>query len=372
MSTIQAALYLIAVALCMFSTALTTRHAAPHQPLRFFTWYLLIQSAAFVFELLIAHPATPMKSLWLALLMASSLCVAPVLWLAFREIVAGSRPALADLPRGHWLAIGAGFLLTLPLMFSAHPGTTFAHPLHPASATYSRFIHTTMLLCIGIFIVQVPWYLVRCRRILLERLAGRGSQWAQLPLAIVFTTWVLAVLRTVDCAFIKWPPLFSLIVAVVSVGVTVGALYLLMRQFSPPQEPQKKPADERYAKSPLGASIRQRIRRKLEASLAQQAIYKRSDLTLPALSEALNESPHYVSQVISQELDTSFYELVNRYRIEHAKRRLREAPGESVLSIAMDVGFNSKSAFHAAFRRCTGTTPSLFRSSPISPDATHH
>jgi AraC-like DNA-binding protein len=360
MSTIQAALYLVAVALCIFSTALTTRRAARDKPLTFFTWYLLIQSAAFVFELLIAHPATPLKSMWLALLMASSLCVAPCLWLAFREIVADSRPVLREVPRGHWLAIGAGFLLTLPLLSSAHLGTTFWNPLHPASATHSRFIHTTMLMCIGIFIVQVPWYLLRCRRILLARLAGKGSQWAQLPLAIVFTTWALAILRTVDCAFIKWPPLFSLIVAVVSVGVTVGALYLLLRQFDSPAGV----AEDRYAKSPLGAAVRQRIRRKLEAVLSAHSIYKRSDLSLQALSDALNESPHYVSQVISQELRTSFYELVNRYRIEHAKRLLRESPEETVLSIAMDAGFNSKSAFHTAFRRCTGTTPTEFRSRP--------
>lgn len=369
MTTIQIALYLVAVALCLFSTALTTRRAASGKPLTFFTWYLVVQSAAFVFELLIAHPATPLKSLWLACLMGSSLCLAPVLWLAFREIVAGSRPALRDLPRAHWIAIGAGLLFTLPLMFSAHPGTTFANPLHPASAAYSRFIHTTMLLCIGIFVVQVPWYLVRCRRILLERLAGRGSQWAQLPLAIVFTTWALAILRTIDCAFIKWPPLFSLIVAVVSVSVTVGALYLLLRQFSAPRESAQDSVPDRYVKSPLGAPIRQRIRRKLETMLADQGVYRRSDLSLQVLAGMLNESPHYVSQVISQELETSFYELINRYRIEDAKRRLREAPGETVLSIAMDVGFNSKSAFHAAFRRCTGTTPTSFRSSPIRPDA---
>jgi AraC-like DNA-binding protein len=228
-----------------------------------------------------------------------------------------------------------------------------------------------MLLCIGIFVVQVPWYLGQCRRILLERLAGKGSQWAQLPLIIVFTTWALAILRTADCAFFKCPPLFSLLIALVSVGVTVGALYLLLRQFSPQPE-RAGPAPETYAKSPLGTPIRQRIRRKLETLLVEQAVYKRSDLSLQALAEVLNESPHYVSQVISQELDTSFYELINLHRIEHAKRRLREAPEETVLSIAMEVGFNSKSAFHAAFRRCTGTTPTRFRSSPISPDANSH
>jgi AraC-like DNA-binding protein len=357
-SSIQITLYLIAVALCIFSTGLTTRRTGRGAPLRFFTWYLVIQSAAFAFELLIAHPATPLKSVWLGLLMSSSLLVAPCLWLAFQESIGGTRPNLFALPRGHWLAIGGGFLLTWPLMFSAHLGATFADPAHPASWLHARFIHTTMLMCIGIFVVQVPWYLLRCRRILLERLQGRRNHWAQLPLAIVFTTWALAILRTVDCAFFKWPPLFSAIVAVTSVGVTVGALYVLLREFAAPES-----GADRYAKSPLAEAVRARIRRKLEARLGEDAIYKRSDLSLRLLSEALKENPHYVSQVISQELNTSFYELVNRYRIEHAKRLLRESPQESVLSIAMNVGFNSKSAFHTAFRRCTGATPTEFRES---------
>jgi AraC-like DNA-binding protein len=361
MSAIQTSLYLVAVTLCIFSTGLTTRSAGRGAPLRFFTGYLVIQSAAFVFELLIAHPNTPLKSLWLALLMSSSLLVAPCLWLAFRESILGIRPVLSEQSPGHWLAIGIGIALTVPLALSANLGTNFTNPSQPAWLP-SRFIHTTMLLCIGIFAVQVPVYLLRCRRILLQHLHGRGRHWSQLPLAIVFTTWALAILRTADTAFIKWPPLFSVVVAVVSVGVTVGALYLLLREFSIPV----RVAQERYAKSQLGDAIRKRIVRKLEAALGEGALFKRSDLSLRALSEALNENPHYVSQIISQELNTSFYELVNRYRIEHAKRLLLEAPEETVLTIAMNVGFNSKSAFHAAFRRCTGVTPSHFReSTPI-------
>jgi len=357
MSGIETSLYLVAVALSTFCTALTTRRGPA---LTYFTGFLIIQSVTFLCELLIAHPATPFKAIWLALLMSGSLLLAPCLWMAFQESIAGVRPRLRQLPRAHWVAVAAGFLLTLPLMFSAHIGTTFANPLQATSFWQARFIHTTMLLCIGIFIVQVPWYLIRCRRILLARLAGHGNHWAELPLAIVFTTWALAILRTLDCAFIKWPPLFSLVVAVVSVSVTVGALYLLLRKFS-----TDRTETASYVKSPLGDVLRARIRRKLEATLVQQAIYKRGDLSLRALSETLKESPHYVSQVISQDLNTSFYELVNGYRIDEAKRLLREAPRETVLSVAMNVGFNSKSAFHAAFRRRTGTTPTAFRQAPM-------
>jgi AraC-like DNA-binding protein len=317
--------------------------------------------------------------------MSGSLLLAPCLWLAFQESIGGVRPRLRDLPRAHLIAIAAGFLFTIPLIASAHLGTTYANPLHETPWLMKRFIHTTMLLCIGIFVVQVPWYLIRCRHILLAKLEGKGSHWAELPLAIVLTTWLLAILRTLDCAFIKWPPMFSLVVAVISVSITVGALYLLLRKFTPEEAaagplvatlpeaesiavPVTAPAEPVadgpvYAKSPLGNAHRSRIRRKLEASLGRDSIYKRSDLTLRALSESLNESPHYVSQVINQDLDTSFYELLNGYRIGEAKRLLRDSPDETVLAIAMQVGFNSKSAFHAAFRRCTGITPTEFRQS---------
>lgn len=362
MSGIQTSLYLVAVALCVFCTGLTARSRG--RPLTYFTVFLIIQSATFLCELLMAHPASPLKSLWLALLMSGSLLLAPCLWLAFQESVAGIRPRLRELPCSHVLMVGAGFLLTLPLMLSAHLGTTFANPVHPTSWLQSRFIHTTMLLCIGIFVVQVPWYLVRCRRILLARLAGQRGRWEELPLAIVLTTWMLAIVRTLDCAFIKWPPMFSLVVAVISVSVTVGALYLLLRKFAAEDKTQLEKDQAAYAKSRLGEAQRARIRRKLEASLSQ--LYKKSDLTLGALSETLNESPHYVSQVISQDLKSSFYELLNAYRIDEAKRLLREAPAETVLAIAMNVGFNSKSAFHAAFKRCTGTTPTEFRQSALN------
>jgi AraC-like DNA-binding protein len=348
-------LYLIAIALCAFSTGLTTRRVAGRS-LRYFTAFLVVQSLSFLCELWIAHPATSYKAVGLGLLMSGALLLAPCLWLAVQEGVTGQAPRARDLPRAHWIAIAAGALLTLPLMSSAHAGSTFANPLQPSSWLYSRAIHTTMLLCIGIFVAQVPWYLKRCRALLLEHLDGRPRHWAAWPLAIVFTTWILAIVRTLDCAFIKWPPTFSLVVAVISVGVTVAALYLLLREFNP-----AKPTAESYAKSRLDPAVRRRVRRKLEAALTEQGVYKKSDLSLGTLAELLHERPHYVSQVISQEFSSSFYDLVNRYRIEHAKRLLRESPDCNVLSVALDSGFNSKSAFHVAFRRSTGTTPSNFR-----------
>src|SRR5262249_40066571 len=160
--------------------------------LRYFTAFLVVQSAAFLCELWIAHPATPCKALGLGVLMAGALLLAPCLWLAIEGGVAGSAPRPRGLPRARSLMLGAGPPCALALRMPGHSGPPFANPLAPSSWLWSRFIHTTMLVCIAIFVAQVPWSLRRCRTLLLSRLDGRPRHWAAWPLAIVFTTWALA------------------------------------------------------------------------------------------------------------------------------------------------------------------------------------
>lgn len=359
MYTLQNSLYAIAIALCMFSTGITRRKNITGKRLSYFTWFLVIQSLVFVFELLKSHPTTTLKALWLGLLMSTSLLVAPCLWLAFNESISGVRLRLASLKWQHYAVIIVGFLLTLPLIDTANLSTGYYNPERVKSVIHSRITHTTMFLCMVLYVSQVPWYLMRCRRILLSRIQPGATHWGYLPLIVVCTTWVMGILRTLDCLLIKSPPAFGLFVAMVNVGVTAGTLYLLIEQLSAPESPA-------YAKSQLGSAIRIRIKRKIETVLSDDAFYRNSEVSLQSLSNALNENTHYVSQVINQDFNTTFYELINRYRVEQAKRLLRDSPDATVLSIALEVGFNSKSAFHNAFRRHAGTTPTDFRaSSPI-------
>jgi len=61
----------------------------------------------------------------------------------------------------------------------------------------------------------------------------------------------------------------------------------------------------------------------------------------------------------------SFFDYLNQYRIEHAKVLLSELSGQNgaVLNVAFTVGFNSNSAFYAAFKKCAGKTPAQYRRS---------
>ena len=74
-------------------------------------------------------------------------------------------------------------------------------------------------------------------------------------------------------------------------------------------------------------------------------------------------STSHLSQTINELLGQSFSDFVNSYRIEEAKRKLVDPACKhlSVLGIAEEVGFNSKSSFNSVFKKHTAMTPSEFR-----------
>jgi AraC-like DNA-binding protein len=67
--------------------------------------------------------------------------------------------------------------------------------------------------------------------------------------------------------------------------------------------------------------------------------------------------------VINQGLNQSFFEFINRYRIEDAKAALIDPKYKNctILAVAYDAGFNSKTSFNNAFKKYQGMTPSAFK-----------
>lgn len=379
MSAIQS-LYAIGMASCLFSTAVFSgANIRTGRRFCYFSLYLALESLCFLFELLVAHPVTPAKALWLSSLMVTSLLIAPALWLAVRESVEPVPPALASFGPAHRIPIAAGAVLIVPLLATCHLGVTFDTP---GGTVPIPFIHETMLMCIAIFVLQVPYYLWRCRKLLLESDATtRSRRWLQLPLLIVSTTWLSGIVRTMTVALTDGGEQLFALLAVLDVGITIAAAYLFVRHIAAAglsqrsanvPEPQVLPSpapEPKYAKSQLDTAVRNRIARKLEVAFGRNQLYRDSTLSLGGLSEHLGESEHYVSQVINQALGTTFYELVNAHRIEHAKKLLSDRPGSNVLDVALAVGFNAKSTFNNAFRRHTGMTPREFRQSAPHDDA---
>lgn len=119
----------------------------------------------------------------------------------------------------------------------------------------------------------------------------------------------------------------------------------------------------KYAKSGLNAEQLSHYKDRLEHIMLEQQAYLRPDLTLPRLAEAVDCSVNHLSQVINAGIGMSFFDYLNQHRIRHAKILLGDIDDENsaILNTAFTVGFNSNSAFYAAFKKCVGQTPAQYR-----------
>ena len=91
--------------------------------------------------------------------------------------------------------------------------------------------------------------------------------------------------------------------------------------------------------------------------------YLKNELRLNDLAELLPISPHHLSQFLNEYNKTSFFDFINEYRVQEAKRIIQETPEFTLLQVGYEAGFNNKTSFVNAFKRFAGQTPSIYRKS---------
>jgi len=128
------------------------------------------------------------------------------------------------------------------------------------------------------------------------------------------------------------------------------------------QEKQPLVPTEKYSKSGLKSDDAEQLHKKLNEYMMREKPYLNSDLSLSKLVEYFNIHPNYLSQVINEKEQKNFYDYINTYRIEEFKRMLCDPKNKklTILALAFDCGFKSKSAFNKFFKKSTGQTPSEY------------
>jgi AraC-like DNA-binding protein len=124
-------------------------------------------------------------------------------------------------------------------------------------------------------------------------------------------------------------------------------------------------AGSRYDRSGLSNWEAAALKSTLVRVMDQDRPWQDSDLTLADLARRLSTTPHKVSEVLNSQLEQSFYDFVNGYRVRYVQRRIEseDARNLKILSLALDAGFASKSTFNDVFKKHTGKTPSDYRRS---------
>src|SRR5688572_12013585 len=120
----------------------------------------------------------------------------------------------------------------------------------------------------------------------------------------------------------------------------------------------------KYGNNRLPDFARESIVVELQRHIQAARPWLKIDLTLGELAAGINVAPHHLSQIINSEFGKSFASFINEYRVGEACQLLAGDNDKSVLEIALDSGFSSKSSFNATFKKHTGMTPSEYRKTP--------
>jgi AraC-like DNA-binding protein len=184
----------------------------------------------------------------------------------------------------------------------------------------------------------------------------------------IAAVWVLAAARYVIDMLLPAYMFYTNLILPFSATLVVYAMaYIsLMRpeavtgaaEFSDEAQPFKK-----YEKSSLTVERSERYLKRLLEVLEKEKPYLDAELNIQKLAERLQIPAPHLSQTINERLRQNFSDLINSYRVEEAKRRLLDPAKKhySILAIAEEVGFNSKSSFNSVFKKHANATPSEWR-----------
>lgn len=123
-------------------------------------------------------------------------------------------------------------------------------------------------------------------------------------------------------------------------------------------------SEKKYRHSPLGPEQLAHYAGRLVDIMLKEQPYLNPGLKLAELAALLNIPSAYLSQVLNDQMNTTFYDFVNKYRVEAVMGKLQKKEYEhySLLGIGLDSGFANKTTFNRTFKKFTGLTPSEFLS----------
>jgi AraC-like DNA-binding protein len=101
---------------------------------------------------------------------------------------------------------------------------------------------------------------------------------------------------------------------------------------------------------------------KLIKFMEEKKPYLNPKLSLPELAQQLGISPNQLSQIINQQAEVNFHDFVNKYRVSEFLQNAKSNKSFSLLALALDSGFNSKSSFNYIFKKQKGISPSQYLS----------
>jgi AraC-like DNA-binding protein len=232
---------------------------------------------------------------------------------------------------------------------------------HGSGYELFNLINHYAILSSGIFYVTWSGLLLRKHRNTIQdqfsNLEKVNLQWLRVLTYGMGGIWFLVIFTRADILIYSGVVVFVFLIGFF--GVRQAAI------FTPaPQKPIEiyDKQKEKYQKSGLSEEASEELHQKLKSLMTEENLYRKSDLSINDLAEKLSVHANYLSQVINQKDKKNFYDFVNTYRMEEFKRLIAQQKNQqfTLLSLAYDCGFSSKTSFNRYFKKVTGKTPSEY------------
>ena len=195
------------------------------------------------------------------------------------------------------------------------------------------------------------------------------------PFGRIYSSWIALFILTLSPVFLLWilcvacialgrpflPYLYSMyLFASFMVFLCIYTLFL-RPEIIYRAKPMK--GDKKYQTSYLTDQEANAHFDRLQSYMEKEAGFTNPDLTLQSLAEKLSIPKNYLSQIINEKAGKTFHDFINTYRIEKIKKLLEDPrwKDETLLALALEGGFNSKTTFNTAFKKHTGESPIAWR-----------
>ena len=232
-------------------------------------------------------------------------------------------------------------------------------PSHPYTIIY--LIEQWLgILSISLYTLLSLRILYRYQRWLKEHYSNITKQsltWLRTPVLIFSCFWIgWNILTEVD-RFVFERALKNFYFLPTFVGLAVVTCWIGFKGYMKAQA-EVVAYSRKKAKEPTTLEDPQ-FRQKLTDLMENQQPYLDPNLDLNTLAGQMEMKPKQVSYLINHTFEMNFYELINRFRVQHFMKRLEAADAKkyTLLGLAFECGFNTKSTFNHVFKKIMGKTP---------------
>lgn len=268
----------------------------------------------------------------------------------------------------HFLPFVVLILFLMPVWTrSASPYAVF---LNENGLIISKIVWALIVLQFGYYWGNILSVLHR-HRIIVEsefsNLEGKTISWMQFFLH-VFGVFLFLLVLTIVIAF--HTDHYAIIDTIVCFGLSctifaLGHNGLFQEEiFSLPAAQEEKVPQQRQNKTDVQTAPQHNdLFQKLETHLKQTKPYLNETLTLTDLANQIGMTRNQLSSLINSTTGENFYTFINKYRVEEVKKLISDPKkmNFTILTLAHEAGFSSKSAFQAIFKKFTGMTPTEYR-----------